>query len=101
MGADLLDRITADFNALEQLESSFGNISEAIERLLGELRASITALNESWTGAANEAFQAAAQQWSRAADDIPERLNELQRLIVTARSNYQAAQDANLRTWGR
>jgi WXG100 family type VII secretion target len=97
---DAVDLIAADFDELAAAEDAFARVLAGLAAALSALDCDLRASLAEWDGDAAGAYQAAHDQWRRAAQDMAARLAALRTVIGVARQNYDGALAANLRTWG-
>jgi WXG100 family type VII secretion target len=70
-------------------------LSLQIEDLIRQLQTTALSVHGDWTGAANNAFEAAMNEWNAAATNIQTAAANIGRATLTAGTNYQDTETAN------
>jgi early secretory antigenic target protein ESAT-6 len=81
-----------------QLQAAAGNIDSAIGALHSQLRDLETAaqpLISTWNGTAQGAYQQRQQQWSSAAEDLTQILQNIKKALVESTQEYIQTEKAN------
>jgi WXG100 family type VII secretion target len=88
------------FGAMSQAEADFASVYQALQNTLNTLESELNSSLSEWTGAAQQAYFAAKQQWDAAAADMATVVNSLGRVIGVANENYMSTESANTKMWG-
>jgi 6 kDa early secretory antigenic target len=89
------DYVKAVFGSLSDGEAQFmaayNGLSSTVNDLDGQLRSSLS----SWDGQAQQAYYQAKAIWDKAIADMGMVIQNLSRVIGTANTNYQGAEQSN------
>jgi early secretory antigenic target protein ESAT-6 len=81
-----------------QLQTAAGNIDAAINALhtqLGDLESAAQPLISTWNGSAQGAYQQRQQQWTSAAEDLTQILQNIKKALVESTQEYLQTEKAN------
>lgn len=96
-GASAGSYVAVSFPAMEQAEATFGtligNFEDTVNTLFTQLGAVV------WTGAANNAYQDAKNDWSAIQQNIAEVFQQLQIVIGKANTLYMETEAQNAAAW--
>lgn len=92
-------RIVAEFLVLAAGEEAFGQVLEALRKVLADLDRDLSAGLVRWDGEAKDAYRRAHLEWRAAADDMADQLDGLRKVIGVGNRNYGRSLAANLRMW--
>ena len=93
------DFTAVNFGAMQQAEADFASTYQALQGTLSSLESQLNGSLSRWSGAAQQAYFAAKQQWDTAAADMAAVVNSLGQVIGTANENYVNTESANTRMW--
>jgi WXG100 family type VII secretion target len=88
-----------DLDELLTTVDQLGQCGEALDDLLAEVAARVTALHGTWTGLAAGAQSAAQAEWEAGFREMADGLAAMRAAGVTAHGSYSAAADTNVRMW--
>lgn len=80
-----------------QIRSTHGRLQTMFE----DLQAQVNQLVPTWSGTAQEAYLAMQHQWNTVNQTLHEGLRQMGTGVETANTNFQSAESANTRGWGR
>ncbi|WP_054815712.1 WXG100 family type VII secretion target [Nocardia arizonensis] len=86
-----------DIAELEQIIARVSGFIGFLEDSLQGLQQRISAVQQTWTGAAADAQAEAFREWTAGATDVSDGIAVMRQAIVDARDRYEAAATANLR----
>ena len=89
----------AVFGTMDQGEAEFASIYSQLVSTVYGLDSNLRASLNTWTGTAQQAYYEAKEQWDAAMADMATVVQQLGRVIGTANSNYQGAENANRAPW--
>ena len=93
------DFTAVNFGAMTQAEADFASTYQALQSTLSSPEAQLNSSLGRWSGAAQQAYFAAKQQWDAAAADMAAVVNSLGQVIGNANTNYVHTESANTRMW--
>lgn len=91
----MADQIKVTFGSLDTAESDLTSAHATMGQRLAELRSDIQPMVSTWQGAAREAYASHQQQWDTAWDELTSALQEFQRALAQANTDYQAGEQQN------
>ncbi len=93
------DFTKAVFGTMDQGAAEFASIYSQLVSTVDGLDSNLRASLNTWTGTAQAAYYEAKAQWDAAMADMATVVQQLGRVIDTASSNFQGAENANRALW--
>lgn len=91
--------IVVGYEAVEEGRQSIAALCTRLVQLTDDLSAGLKRIDELWTGAASEGFQAAYAEWTEAAASLTDDLRYIHHQVCVAQTNFAAADTAVIATW--
>lgn len=91
--------VEVNFGAMETGVADIQTRYSAIQARLDDLKAYLTPMRATWTGSANEAYDAKQAQWDQSALDLQAILNSIGQTLSGARDDFHAGESRNTNMW--
>ncbi|MFJ8046338.1 WXG100 family type VII secretion target [Kitasatospora sp. NPDC096147] len=93
------DQILVSFETIQNASSEIKQGASRIQSQLDDLKAGVQAVASSWTGVAQEGYQARQTEWDRSAADLQQALQQISVTLDNAAQSYQATEQKNAGIW--
>jgi len=93
------DFTKAVFGTMDTGAAEFASIYSQLVSTVDGLDSSLRASLNTWTGSAQAAYYECKAQWDAAMADMATVVQQLGRVIDTASTNFQGAENANRQLW--
>lgn len=93
--------IRVNFGQLSQAANDLQQTSKQIENELNELEQFLKPLVATWEGEAQQAYQAAQDEWDKAAKNMQEICAKMGMAVNTANEAYQSGEKKNAARFGQ
>ncbi|MDH6137262.1 early secretory antigenic target protein ESAT-6 [Kitasatospora sp. MAA4] len=97
MAAD--GHILVNFGTIENAGNEVRTTANTIQQQLDDLKAGVTRIASSWTGAAQEGYQARQATWDAKAADLHTTLNQIATALDNAHAGYTQTESSNVAIW--
>ncbi|MFF7638490.1 WXG100 family type VII secretion target [Kitasatospora sp. NPDC008050] len=91
--------IKVDFATIQNAGSEVRATATRVQQQLDDLKAGVTRIASSWTGAAQEGYQARQAIWDSKANDLHTTLNQIAAALDNAHQSYTQTESANTAIW--
>jgi WXG100 family type VII secretion target len=88
------------FGALDATAGDVQGAANQIQGRLDQLDSDLAPLRTDWTGDAQQAYEQAKAEWTRAMTDMQALLAQIGTAVSQSNSDYQTAERANQSRWG-
>lgn len=95
----VVTRYAVDLDQLRDSIDALARCEQALDEGLERVARRVVALHATWSGLTATAQAGAQAEWEAGATEMREALADMRRAATTARDNYLAAVDANVRMW--
>lgn len=96
----MADQIKVSFGALDTAVADLSQGANSMNQRMQQLRSDIAPMLSTWSGAAQQSYHGAQQQWDQGWQELTQALQELQRATGTANDGYNAGERANIGRFG-
>lgn len=93
-------QILVNFQTISQAASDVRTTANNIRAQLDDLESGVKKIAQSWTGSAQEGYQAKQAEWDNRAASLHQTLESIARALDNAAQNYQSTESQNSRIWG-
>ncbi|WP_035846302.1 WXG100 family type VII secretion target [Kitasatospora azatica] len=91
--------IKVTFATIENAGTTVRQTANTIQSQLDDLKAGVQKIAASWTGAAQEGYQARQAIWDQKAADLHTTLNQIAAALDNAHQSYTATENSNKAIW--
>jgi early secretory antigenic target protein ESAT-6 len=92
-------QIQVTFATIENAGTEVRQTANTIQSQLDDLKAGVAKIAASWTGAAQEGYQARQRIWDQKATDLHNTLNQIASALDNAHQSYTATENSNRALW--
>lgn len=96
----MADQIKVSFGALDTAVGDINAGANAMAQRMSQLRSDIAPMLSTWSGAAQQSYHQAQQQWDQGWQELTSALQDLQRSTGQANEGYNAGERANAARFG-
>jgi 6 kDa early secretory antigenic target len=93
-------QILVNFQTISQASSDVRTTANNIRQQLDDLESGVKQIAQSWTGSAQEGYQAKQAEWDKRAQSLHQTLEAIAKALDNAAQNYQSTESQNSRIWG-
>lgn len=93
-------QILVNFQTISQAASDVRTTANNIRTQLDDLESGVKKIAQTWTGSAQEGYQAKQAEWDKRAASLHQTLEAIARALDNAAQNYQSTENQNARIWG-
>jgi 6 kDa early secretory antigenic target len=93
-------QILVNFQTISQASSDVRCTAKNIRHQLDDLESGVKKIAHSWTGSAQEGYQAKQAEWDKRAASLHSTLESIAKALDTAAQNYRDTEGKNSRIWG-
>ncbi|MDH6122448.1 early secretory antigenic target protein ESAT-6 [Kitasatospora sp. GAS204A] len=91
--------IKVNFSTIQDAGSEVRATAGRIQQQLDDLKAGVQRIASSWTGSAQEGYQARQATWDQKAADLHNTLNQIAAALDNAHQSYTSTENANAQIW--
>ena len=95
-----MSEIKVNFEQLGQAADDLHQTSTKIQQELDQLEQFLKPLVATWEGSAQQAYQAAQDEWDKAAQNMQETTAKMGMTVNTVKERYQAGEKSNASKFG-
>ncbi|MDH6113188.1 early secretory antigenic target protein ESAT-6 [Kitasatospora sp. MAP12-15] len=92
-------QILVNFGTIEGAGSEVRTTAATIKKQLDDLRTQVKRIADSWTGVAQEGYQARQNVWDAKAADLHSTLLQIATALDNAHANYTHTESSNVAIW--
>ncbi|GAA1256151.1 hypothetical protein GCM10009665_53260 [Kitasatospora nipponensis] len=91
--------ILVTFGTIQDAGQEVRSTATRIQQQLDDLKAGVTRIASSWSGAAQEGYQARQAIWDQKAADLHSTLNQIAAALDNAHESYTSTERSNAAIW--